>query len=283
MPHAVGGCAGIVPMMHPIERLRAVARAASISPALAVQESAAAIAAVASDPYALVPAARRLIERHPTAAPLWWFGARVLTAADPRAEARRAADEIAEDRTPVEIAHALPDGATVTVIGWPELVAAALVRRGDVEVRVIDAHGEGGSFANRLRRYDVAAIDVPPEGIGAVVATSELVLLEAEAMGPTEALARAGSRAAAAVARHAGIPVWLAAGVGRALPARMWDALLDRADLGDDPWDADDEILPLDLADQVATPHGLCSVSDALQRVDCPVAPELLTDRRDLG
>lgn len=248
-----------------------------------MQESAGALAAVAGDPLALVPAARRMIERHPTAAPLWWFGARVLTAPDPRAEARRAAAEIAEDRTPVELAHALPDGAAVTVIGWPELVAAALLRRGDVDVRVVDAHGEGASFASRLQRYDISAVDVPPEGIGAVVAASELVLLEAEAMGPTEVLARAGSRAAAAVARHAGIPVWLVVGVGRALPAPMWDALLERADLGDEPWDADDEVVPLDLVDRVATPHGLCSVSDALQRVDCPIAPELLVDRRDLG
>src|SRR5829696_897511 len=143
--------------MHPIERLRAVARASSISPALAVRETAAAISAVASDPYALVTAARRMIDRHPTSAPLWWFSARVLTAADPRAEARRAAQEITEDDTALELAHALPDGARVCVIGWPEVAAAALVRRGDVEVLVVDAHAEGSSFVGRLQQYDVAA------------------------------------------------------------------------------------------------------------------------------
>ncbi|HEX7096514.1 MAG TPA: hypothetical protein VF183_11570 [Acidimicrobiales bacterium] len=269
--------------MHPIERLRAVARASSISPTLAVQETATAMAAVANDPFALVTAARRMIDRHPAAAPLWWFASRVLTAADPRAEARRAAEEIGEDRTAVELAHALPDGATVTVLGWPEVVAAALVRRGDVEVRVVDVHGEGSAFASRLQRYDIAAIDVPPEAVGAVAASSELVLLEAEAMGPTAVLARSGSRAAAAVARHAGVAVWAAAGVGRALPAQMWDALVRRAGLEDEPWDADDELVPLDLVDQVATPRGICSVTDALYDIDCPVAPELLVDRRDPG
>jgi hypothetical protein len=268
--------------MHPIERLRAVARASSMSPVLAVRETAGAIASVAGDPYALVTAGRRMIDRHPTAAPLWWFASRVLTAADPRLEARRAADEIADDDTPLELAHALPDGARVCVLGWPEIAAAALVRRGDLEVLVIDVHGEGSAFTRRLQQYDVAAIDVPPEGLGAAVASCELLLLEAEAMGPTAALARSGSRAAAAVARHAGIQVWLVAGVGRMLPEQMWQALVERAELDDDAWDADDEQLPLDLVDRVASPAGVVSVSDALQHIDCPIAVELLTDRRDL-
>ena len=127
--------------MHPIERLRAVARASSISPALAVRETAAAISAVASDPYALVTAGRRMIDRHPTSAPLWWFASRVLTAPDPRVEARRAAAEIAEDDTPLELAHALPDGARVCVLGWPEVTAAALVRvQGAHERRAVAFH-----------------------------------------------------------------------------------------------------------------------------------------------
>ena len=70
--------------------------------------------------------------------------------------------------------------------------------------------------------------------------------------------------------------------IGRVLPAPMWDALYARADLDDDPWDADDEIVPLDLVDLVATPSGLRPVAEVLQAVDCPVAAELLVDRRDL-
>lgn len=268
--------------MHPIERLRAVARATSISPAVAVRETAGAIAAVANDPHALVTAGRRMIDRHPTAAPLWWFASRVLTAPDPRAEARRAAAEIDDDHTSRELAHALPDGASITVIGWPELTAPGLVRRGDVEVYVIDSLGEGSAFASRLQAYDLAAVDVPPEGLGAAVAVSELVVIEADAVGPVSVLARSGSRAAAAVARHAGVPVWLVAGVGRVLPAPVWEALYARADLEDDPWDADHEVVPLDLVDRVVSPAGLISVAEMLQQVDCPVASELLVDRRDL-
>jgi hypothetical protein len=121
------------------------------------------------------------------------------------------------------------------------------------------------------------AADVPTPGLGAAVAASDVVLLEALAMAPTEVLAVAGSRAAAAVARHAGIPVWLLAGTGRLLPPRMWDALCSRlAQRGREPWDLDEEVVPLDLVDRVVGPSGISSVTDALRRTDCPIAPELL-------
>jgi hypothetical protein len=85
-----------------------------------------------------------------------------------------------------------------------------------------------------------------------------------------------GSLAAATVARHAEVPVWLAAGVGRLLPARMWEALAGRrATRAADPWDLDEEVVSLSLVDQVCGPAGLTSVQEALRRTDCPVAPEL--------
>jgi hypothetical protein len=44
---------------------------------------------------------------------------------------------------------------------------------------------------------------------------------------------------------------------------------------GAEPWDADDEFVPLDLVDRVVGPRGPETVADALARIDCPVAPEL--------
>ncbi len=67
-------------------------------------------------------------------------------------------------------------------------------------------------------------------GLGAAVADADLVLLEASAIGPDGFVGVAGSRAAAAVAAHDETPVWLVSGVGRALPRRMWDALVSRLD-----------------------------------------------------
>ena len=58
------------------------------------------------------------------------------------------------------------------------------------------------------------------------------------------------------------------------LPSRMFDGVRLRVE-PDDPWDADDEFVPLDLVDRIVGPRGVESVPDALQRVDCPIAPEL--------
>ena len=263
--------------MHPIERLRYVARASGAEQGLLVRETAGALASLGFDPPGLVTACRRIIERHPASGPLWWLSARVLTAGDPVAEAWRAADDSGSDRTARELAHALPDGASLCVLGWPEIVGEALPRRGDVRVLVVDALDEGSGLVRRLLASDVDAVEVPVTGLGAAAADVQVVLLEASAMGPDGLVAVAGSRAAAAVAHHAGIAVWAVAGVGRMLPGRMWDALQRRVDDGlAEPWDQDDEVVPLDLVDQVAGPFGVLPVGDALRRVDCPVAPELL-------
>jgi hypothetical protein len=149
------------------------------------------------------------------------------------------------------------------------------VRRGDAEVLVVDALSEGSGLVRRLLHADGDAVDVPVSGMGAAVVQSDLLLLEATALGPTEFVAVAGSRAAAATARHAGVPVWLAAGVGRLLPARMWEALAARIEV-DDPWDGDDEVVPLDLVDRVAGPRGPEPVAEAVRHIDCPIVPELL-------
>lgn len=261
--------------MHPIERLRYVARASGAPQRVIVQETATALASFSSDPQALVTACRRIVARQPSSGPLVWFAARVLTAGDPSSEIWEAAGAVQADPTAAELAFKLPEDATVVVLGWPDEISAALPRRGDLEILVVDTLHEGGGFVGRLLYSDVEAVDVPFSGLGAAVAASSLVLLESSAIGPTEFLAVAGSRAAASVARHAGVPVWLVGGVGRLLPQRMWEGLRDRVVGHEDPWDADDEVVPLDLVDMIAGPSGPEPTADALRRTDCPVAPEL--------
>src|ERR687885_538953 len=124
--------------MHPIERLRMVARAGREEATVLGRESASALAAFADDPAALVTACRRLVDRQPTCGPVWWVAARVLSAPDPAREAWRAGDVLCRDGTPDALAAALPEEATVVVLGWPEQAADALARRGDVRVLVID-------------------------------------------------------------------------------------------------------------------------------------------------
>jgi len=262
--------------MHPIERLRYVARADGAGPSLLGREAAGALASFARDPVALVTACRRLVERHPTAGTVWWIAARVLTeGAD---EAWHAAEELEDDPTPGVLAASLPDDGSVLVVGWPEQVGDALRRRGDIEVLVADSADRSGSaFARRLTNANVEAYDVPDAGVGAAAADVDVVLLEATALGPTGFVAAAGSRAAAAVAGHAGVPVWVCAGVGRVLPGRLWEALVQRLDDDEaEPWERADEVVPLDLADKVCGPGGLVDAEAAPKRADCPIAPELL-------
>jgi hypothetical protein len=261
--------------VHPIERLRYVARASGVSQRVIVQETAAALASFGDDPQGLVTACRRIVSRQPTSGPLLWFAARVLVAGDAAHEIWEAAGAVQADRTPAELGHALPTDAVVTVLGWPDVIGEALPRRGDVQVLVVDVLSEGSAFVSRLVRSDVDAVDVGLGGLGAAVVESDLVLLEATAIGPDQALTVAGSRAAAAVARHAGIEVWLVGGVGRLLPRRMWDGLAVRVRTPAEPWDAADEFLPLDLVDRIVGPAGPEPVADALRRTDCPVTPEL--------
>jgi len=264
--------------MHPIERLRYVARASGAEPGLLLRETAGALAGFSSDPAALVTACRRMVDRHPASGLVWWLCCRVLNAGDPRHEAWRAVEDVEADATVGEMAHALPEGATVCVLGWPERVGSALTRRGDVEVLVIDTLDEGSGFVRALERVDVDAVDVALAGLGAAVASSDLVVLEALAVSPDHVLAVAGSLAAAAVAHHAGVPVWAVAGVGRLLPDRMWQALTSRLDRQGEVWELDEDIVPLTLVDCLVGPAGPEPVAVGLRRTDCPIAPELLRE-----
>jgi initiation factor 2B subunit 1/2 family protein len=253
--------------MHPIERLRHVARAEGAGPSVLVREAAGALAGFGSDPQAIVTACRRLVDGHPAIGPMWWLAAHVLTADEPVAAAWRAADELEADTTATRLAAELPDDATVVVLGRSDLAAEALRRRADLEVLVVDAAGDAAGLARRLRGAGIDALEVPDSGIGAAVVEADLVLLEVVALGHDGFIAVAGSRAAAAVAHHAGTPVWAVAGVGRALPDRLWDALVDRIGGAEtEPWDRVEELVPLDLADDVI----------GLTAPTCPVAPELL-------
>src|SRR5258708_6271870 len=138
--------------MHPIERLRYVARADGAGPSLLVQEAAGALSGFADDPVALVTACRRLVDRHPTAGPMWWLAARILASGDPRSEAWAAAEQLDDDPTDQVLAAHLPPDIAVVVLGWPEQGGEALRRRGDLQVMAVDACGERTSFARRLER-----------------------------------------------------------------------------------------------------------------------------------
>jgi hypothetical protein len=261
--------------MHPIERLRYVARADGAGVTTLIEAAARALSGIRDDEAALVTGCRQMVDRHPAVGAMWSLTSRMLCSEDPRGAAWELASAIEADETPRILAGALPDSAVTVVLGWPELTAQTLHRRGDLRVRAIDALGEGGALADVLSDAGLDAVWVPEPGVGAAVADADVVVLEALAMGPTGLIAVAGSRAAAAVARSVGASVWAVVGVGRLLPARLWDGLLGRLDLRGEPWESADELVPLDLIDHVAGPWGVGTVAEAIGHTDCPVAAEL--------
>lgn len=264
--------------MHPIEQLRYLARVNGADPALLALEAAEALEEVAREqPLGLVPSCRRLVARHLCCAPLWWLSARMLAAPEPVAAARAAAKELSSDATAAQLAELLPSDASVLVVGWPDVVTEALRHRGDLELLVASAGGEGDQLVRRLgqRGFDVAW--VPDSGVGAAAAVADVVLVEALAAGPDAVLAAQGSHAAAAVAAARPAPVWFVCGVGRLLPSRLWETLLASLDAsGDEPWERDAERVPAHLASLVVGPQGAVEVGPGLSAPTCPTSPELL-------
>ncbi|HEY8527783.1 MAG TPA: hypothetical protein VIL48_22645 [Acidimicrobiales bacterium] len=123
--------------MHPIERLRAVARARDVDQRVLAREAAMVLGALADDPLGLVTSCRRLLDRHPGAGVLWWACARLLDSATPRAEARKVVADLAdEDAALRSLSLDLPEHSTVAVVpdaaGGSELADRLAVRRRDL-------------------------------------------------------------------------------------------------------------------------------------------------------
>jgi len=194
-------------------------------------ESARALATFHDDPVGLVTACRRVVSRQITSGGLWWVCSRLLTSPEPLSEVHAIVESVEDDTTPRSLTLALDPDATVAVLGWPSGVADALVRRGSGETLVIDAANEGSSLVRYLNGHGVDSVDVPFGGLGAAVAAADVLVLEACAASPTAAMSVAGSLAAAAVARHESVPVWLTVGVGRALPERLQCSGLGQGDV----------------------------------------------------
>ena len=259
--------------MHPIEHLRYVARAGDLSQDVLVGETASALGALASDPLELVTVCRRILDKYPIAGALWTMAARVCASAQPYQAARDFASEMRSDDTASHAADALPADAAVCLLGWPDLAADGLGRRSDVTVRIIDAYGEGTGLARRLAGRGCDVTDVPLTGLAAACTSADVILIEAAAAGPDAVIAASGSHAAASVGYTSSVPVWCVIGLGRALPQQFFDAAAST--VVDEPWECDEEIVPLGLFSDVVGPSGIEPAAD-WQRADCPLAAELL-------
>jgi len=157
--------------VHPIERLRFVARGGWAGPSELAAEAAWALADLACyEAPALVPACRRLLDRQPSCGPLWWVAARVLDAGDPAAEAQRCAQALEDDITPERVIDELPDGARVVQSGGIGELASA-----DLVLVEVDALGPTGMLVDASTERLLAsavAVEVPvwvEAGVGRVL------------------------------------------------------------------------------------------------------------------
>jgi len=195
----------------------------------------------------------------------------VLAAADAVDASWTAWQTYTDDTTPSRLVSALPfpHDDPVAVLGWPDVVAAGLAERPDLDVAAVRIRGEGDQLSRRLRRAE-QPVRVVVESELLTIEPSHL-LIETGAAGGGEARVPFGATDLAAAARSHGTKVWLVAGVGRVLPERLF--LSQTRAVGD----ADDhEMLSADLVDQVVGPTGLEPPAAFARRMDCAVAPELL-------
>jgi len=243
--------------VHPVERLRAVARSPGpIDPDVAA-EIAVALADVAEQPELLVVSARRLVAMHPEWAVVWWLAAQVLAADDPVAAAWVAALELAEDRTPEALASALAEiltgdesgrsapGSEATPVAMPggeaggsserRVVLVGRAARFRPALSSLDSAADRqlgpASPARRVARPPLVVVDDRGWGVG----PDDLVVVEVAACGPDELLLEAGLPEAGLPdvgvpsgpgPRTPGTrPTWVAvAPVGTLLPAALFSA-----------------------------------------------------------
>ena len=59
----------------------------------------------------------------------------------------------------------------MVVVGWPAQAVAALRRRGDLEVLVVDVAGEARDAVDQLEVLDVEAVEVPARSLATAVRT----------------------------------------------------------------------------------------------------------------
>ena len=257
--------------MQPFERLRYIARHAGDDRTL-VTEAADCLAAFDDDLPGLVVACRRLVDHHTDSPLLWWLCARVLAAPDPSDAAWEAEGLVRDDHTPGRLAGLLPfpHDPPVAVIGWPELAGEALESRPDLDVLAVRGPGDDG-WRRRLSRSDARAR--PVDLVEAAAFEPSHVLVEVVGACPTEVLVPFGTGALLDELVRPTTIVWLVAGVGRVLPARLYEAMRRRLDPLED---RSLEALDVQVADRIAGPTGLERPENLIRRVDAPVAPELL-------
>lgn len=263
--------------MHPIERLRYLARAGYADAPELVCETASALRHLGADPANLLVTCRRIVERYSTCGPLWWLCAELLTSLEPRDTLRRCVDAVREDSTPTHLLGHLqtrfPDGGTVVVNGWSWEIAVALVQSVAFEVCVVGDDNGAEHMRRALERNEVVVHLVDPRRAAAAVGESRAVVVSTAFAAPDGLWSPIGSGQLAATAYCAGIDVVATTPVGTRLPKVFADAIvrLVDEDTQGEVWHRDIEMISLGLVSAVVGGEG---VQDAAALQAGGLAPE---------
>lgn len=263
--------------VHPMERLRYVARQSHVPAEYLVRDAAMGLSDFVGEPGSLLIACKQILARQPASAPLVWLIAHALGAPDAANALWTAVEEIENDRTSVSLVRELPDDASVATIGIAPWLHNLCLARGDLKVVVVDLDGSADYELESMVDPGQVAIAVDPSGAGQALAEVDHVVLGLDALGPSTAIGRQGALALAATARHLGLAVWGVAATGTALPGRMFDGLTRRWHEAEDAplWERPVEEFAVDLFDQVVTSAGVVTAERALAASGCPMVPEL--------
>lgn len=274
-------------MMHPIERLRYIARADGEPAASLAMEAAYTLGELSQyEPNAVLTACRRLLDKHPDCGPLWWLGARLVGAADPYESAQHAAAELCSDPTPGRLAEALRASyasGDVIALGPPmDIVVESLSRARMYSLRLV-----GSPWLLRRVMRAVAGLEQDREVVGysageedAAVSGAAVVVVEALAAGKGGYVLTGDSAALAEAAAAAAVPVWVAVGVGRALPPALLEAVVARVSGGEQTLEiaveAEAVLVPPEAFKVAVGPEGRFDPSEAGAEVTCPPGLELV-------
>src|SRR3954468_21570651 len=153
---------------NPFEALRSLARRRGDDASLAT-DAARTLAMLAGDPAGLVVACRRVLAHHRSNGALWWLCAHMLSTDDMVGAARRAANQLDDDRTSARLRDALglqDDDERLGVIGWPPAIGDALDERFDLEVvAVVDPDDRVAVRAASDRASIVEAYELADAGV----------------------------------------------------------------------------------------------------------------------
>ncbi len=250
---------------NPFEALRSLARRRGDDAELA-PDAARALGLLDGDPAGLVVACRRVLAHHRSNGALWWLCAQLLSTDDIGGAARRYARAFDDDPTSGRLRDALglqEEGERLGVVGWPAPVARALDERFDLDVvAVVDADDRAAARAVAQRAELVEAYELADLGV-------RTVLLVPDAAAPSRMLVPAGASDVLAEARD--VAIWAVLPLGRLLPDRLLDAVIEANR-------SDDELTVAELGRvaRVVDWVAVDTVADLASRVDCPIPAELL-------